>query len=72
MFDFFAERVLMTFQFGRRWPLMVGGVWQSAWLFVFAAAGTAKDPSTNEGIGKRMYKCLLINPYSADVPRTQS
>lgn len=40
-------------KFGRRWPLIIGGLWQSAWLFVFAAAGTAKDPSSSEGIGKR-------------------
>lgn len=39
-------------QYGRRIPLMLGGVWQSAWLFVFAAAGTAKVPQNNPGIGK--------------------
>ena len=40
-------------QFGRRIPLICGGIWQSIWLFVFAAAGTAKDPTTNKGIGTR-------------------
>jgi MFS transporter, SP family, sugar:H+ symporter len=40
-------------QFGRRIPLIIGGVWQSIWLFVFAAAGTAQDPATSEGVGER-------------------
>lgn len=39
-------------QFGRRRPLIIGGLWQSAWLFVFAAAGTAGDPETDESVGK--------------------
>lgn len=30
-----------------------GGLWQSAWLFVYAAAGTAKDPTENKSIGTR-------------------
>ena len=52
--------------FGRRMPLIVGGIWQAAWLFVFAAAGTAKDPSTDEGIGKLMIvsACLFILGYA--------
>ena len=40
-------------QFGRRKPLIIGGLWQSVWLFAFAAAGTAGDPENNEHIGKR-------------------
>lgn len=44
----------ILFQFGRRIPLIVGGVWQSAWLFVFAAAGTVKVPQDNPGIGQCM------------------
>ena len=40
-------------QFGRRKPLIIGGLWQSAWLFVFAAAGTAGDPESDKTIGKR-------------------
>jgi hypothetical protein len=39
-------------QFGRRKPLIIGGIWQSAWLFVFAAAGTAVDPTAHTGVGK--------------------
>ncbi|KAH6905227.1 monosaccharide transporter [Coprinopsis sp. MPI-PUGE-AT-0042] len=49
-------------RFGRRLPLIFGGIWQSFWLFVFAAAGTAKDPSTDPAIGKLMITsaCLFI------------
>ena len=39
-------------QFGRRKPLIIGGLWQSAWLFVFAAAGTAGDPENDKKIGQ--------------------
>lgn len=54
-------------RFGRRWPLIIGGLWQSAWLFVFAAAGTAKDPATNQGIGNLMIvsACLFILGYAS-------
>ncbi|KAF8876788.1 general substrate transporter [Gymnopilus junonius] len=53
-------------RFGRRRPLIYGGIWQSAWLFVFAAAGTAKDPTTNPGIGKLMIvsACMFILGYA--------
>ncbi|CAL1701815.1 unnamed protein product [Somion occarium] len=53
-------------KFGRRYPLIIGGVWQSIWLFVFAAAGTAKDPTQNKGIGILMLvsACLFIFGYA--------
>ncbi|THU87889.1 hypothetical protein K435DRAFT_782280 [Dendrothele bispora CBS 962.96] len=53
-------------KFGRRTPLIIGGLWQSAWLFVFAAAGTAKDPHTDSNIGKLMIvsACLFILGYA--------
>ncbi|KAL5495859.1 hypothetical protein ACEPAI_1323 [Sanghuangporus weigelae] len=49
-------------RFGRRIPLIIGGVWQSLWLFVFAAAGTAKEPSEDKAIGKLMIvsSCLFF------------
>ncbi|KAL1739959.1 general substrate transporter [Schizophyllum fasciatum] len=54
-------------KFGRRIPLIVGGLWQSAWLFVFAAAGTAGDPENNKGIGSLMIAsaCLFILGYAS-------
>ncbi|KAF4565663.1 hexose transporter hxt1 [Pleurotus pulmonarius] len=61
-------------RYGRRIPLMVGGVWQSAWLFVFAAAGTvmgAVDPNEpvsekNQSLGKLMIvaACMFILGYA--------
>ncbi|KAJ3476036.1 hypothetical protein NLI96_g11437 [Meripilus lineatus] len=49
-------------KYGRRLPLIIGAVWQSGWLFVFAAAGTVKDPKTDANIGKLMIisACLYI------------
>jgi len=51
---------------GRRLPLIYGGLWQSLWLFVFAAAGTASDPADNKGTGKLMITsaCLFIMGYA--------
>ncbi|KAH7912110.1 general substrate transporter [Hygrophoropsis aurantiaca] len=53
-------------KFGRRRPLIWGGIWQSAWLFVFASAGTAVDPTGNPAIGKLMIvsACLFIFGYA--------
>ncbi|KAI6001950.1 general substrate transporter [Pisolithus albus] len=53
-------------RFGRRLPLICGGVWQSVWLFVFASAGTAVDPTTHAGIGKLMIvaACMFILGYA--------
>jgi len=53
-------------KFGRRVPLIAGGIWQSIWLFVFAAAGTAKAPQDNPGIGKLMIisACMFIFGYA--------
>ncbi|KAG2002442.1 sugar transporter, variant 2 [Coprinopsis cinerea AmutBmut pab1-1] len=45
-------------RFGRRLPLIWGGLWQALWLFVFAAAGTARDPLYNESVGKREFMPL--------------
>ncbi|KAH9850449.1 general substrate transporter [Lenzites betulinus] len=53
-------------KFGRRMPLIIGGIWQSIWLFVFAAAGTAKDPTQDKAIGTLMIvsACLFILGYA--------
>lgn len=53
-------------RFGRRKPLIIGGIWQSCWLVVFAAAGTAKNPEGNPGIGNLMIvsACFFIAGYA--------
>ncbi|GAA5867215.1 hypothetical protein JCM8547_003121 [Rhodosporidiobolus lusitaniae] len=53
-------------RFGRRRPLIIGGLWQSAWLIVYATAGTVKDPQEDEAIGKLMIcsACFFILGYA--------
>ncbi|KAI0781707.1 general substrate transporter [Irpex lacteus] len=48
--------------YGRRLPLIIGGLWQSLWLLIFAIAGTAKDPTTSKGIGDHV---LIIPSFVA-------
>ncbi|KAH6621630.1 hypothetical protein B0J18DRAFT_231589 [Chaetomium sp. MPI-SDFR-AT-0129] len=53
-----AVNVAMTFfglyvveRFGRRWPLIIGAIWQAAWLAVFSSMGTALNPENNSTAG---------------------
>ncbi|EWC48834.1 hypothetical protein DRE_00139 [Drechslerella stenobrocha 248] len=34
-------------RYGRRKPLIIGGLWQCAWLIVFAAVGSEADPNSS-------------------------
>ncbi|PWN48394.1 putative HXT5-hexose transporter [Violaceomyces palustris] len=55
-------------RFGRRIPLIVGAAWMSAWLFVFAIAGTVAGPEiTDPAIGKLLIvsACLFILAYAS-------
>ena len=54
-------------RYGRRKPLIVGGLWQSLWLFAYAIAGTIKDPRESEGVGNFMIvaTCLFILGFAA-------
>lgn len=54
-------------KFGRRRPLIIGGLWQSAWLFVFAIAGTVKDPAQSQNIGYLLIvsACFFILGYAS-------
>ncbi|KAL8278294.1 hypothetical protein RQP46_009326 [Phenoliferia psychrophenolica] len=54
-------------RFGRRTPLIIGGIWQSFWLFVFATAGTIKDPAGDKTVGTLMIvsACLFIAGYAS-------
>jgi len=68
-----AVNVAMTFyglyvveKFGRRWPLFIGALWQSAWLLVFASVGTAIDPNTSQTVGIVMIvsACMFIASFA--------
>jgi hypothetical protein len=51
-------------RFGRRKPLLLGGLWQCAWLIVFAAVGSQLDPNTR-GVGGVLITsaCMFIAGY---------
>ncbi|EEY22411.1 high-affinity glucose transporter ght2 [Verticillium alfalfae VaMs.102] len=53
-----AVNVVTTFyglyvveKYGRRWALFIGGLWQAAWLCVFASIGVAQPPDNNSTTG---------------------
>ncbi|CAM1511827.1 Fc.00g093400.m01.CDS01 [Cosmosporella sp. VM-42] len=69
-----AVNVAMTFvglwvveRFGRRMPLFLGGLWQAAWLLVFASVGTAKNPEGNKAVGIIMIvsACMFIASFAS-------
>jgi SP family sugar:H+ symporter-like MFS transporter len=49
-------------RYGRRNPLIIGGLWQSAWFFVYASVGVTHDPTTSPGAAKVMIcsACFLL------------
>ena len=53
-------------RFGRRWPLIIGGIWQSAWLFAYASVGVTHD-TTTKGTGDFLIvaTCLFIFGYAS-------
>ncbi|TIA90768.1 hypothetical protein E3P81_03621 [Wallemia ichthyophaga] len=52
--------------FGRRQPLIWGGLWQGVFLIIFASLGVAKPPEDNPKIGKGMIvaACLFIASFA--------
>ncbi|CCF34994.1 hypothetical protein CH063_06868 [Colletotrichum higginsianum] len=54
-------------KYGRRWPLFIGAVWQTAWLTVFAAVGVAMPPETNSttGIVMIVSACMFIASFAS-------
>ncbi|EIW73633.1 hypothetical protein TREMEDRAFT_71013 [Tremella mesenterica DSM 1558] len=53
-------------RFGRRWPLIVGALWQSAWLFAFAAVGVTQDTNTKAtGSFLIAAACMFILGYAS-------
>lgn len=47
-------------KFGRRWPLVIGALWQAAWLLVFAAVGTVNPPERHPETGLIMITCACM------------
>lgn len=58
--------IYMTERVGRRWPLFLGALWQTAWLLVFASVGTAIDPAESQAVGVVMIvsACLFIASFA--------
>lgn len=68
-----AVNVVMTFyglyvveKYGRRWPLFIGALWQSAWLCTFASVGTSLNPKNNptSGIVMIVAACMFIASFA--------
>ncbi|KAK3344265.1 general substrate transporter [Lasiosphaeria hispida] len=54
-------------KYGRRWPLFIGGLWQAAWLAVFASVGVGLNPEENRTAGIIMIvsACMFIASFAA-------
>ena len=68
-----AVNVAMTFpglyiieRVGRRTPMIFGALWQSVWLLIFAAVGTARPPTeyTSSGIVMIVAACMFIASFA--------
>jgi SP family sugar:H+ symporter-like MFS transporter len=51
-------------KFGRRWPLIIGGLWMSIWLFVFASVGVSRDVENDKTAGTRAYDMFAGNTHT--------
>lgn len=53
-------------RFGRRNPLIIGGIWQAVWMLIFASVGTARDPVSNSSSGIVMIvsACMFIASFA--------
>ncbi|KAG9037599.1 hexose transporter hxt1 [Tulasnella sp. JGI-2019a] len=54
-------------RFGRRNPLIIGGIWQGCWMIVFATVGTTKDPTTDKHAAQVLIisGCMFILGYAS-------
>lgn len=54
-------------RFGRRKPLLVGGIWQVIWLLVFGSVGSQYDPMTNKAVGAVLIvsTCMFIVGFAS-------
>ncbi|KAH7312476.1 general substrate transporter [Stachybotrys elegans] len=53
-------------KYGRRWPLILGALWQASWLLVFGSVGTAINPETSRTSGVVMIvaACMYIASFA--------
>lgn len=68
-----AVNVAMTFpglylieRLGRRLPLIIGGLWQAAWLLIFAIIGIVRPPTEYPSSGTVMIvaACMFIASFA--------
>jgi SP family sugar:H+ symporter-like MFS transporter len=57
----------MIERFGRRTPLVFGGLWQAAWLLIFAIIGIVRPPTehTDSGIVMIVCACMFIASFAS-------
>lgn len=59
--------IYITEKVGRRWPMFLGALWQTAWLIIFASIGTALDPEDHRASGIIMIvsACMFIASFAS-------
>ncbi|KAL7935448.1 general substrate transporter [Trichoderma chlorosporum] len=60
--------VYLVDKFGRRWPLILGAVWQAIWMMIFASIGTATShsaPSSTFGVVMILSACMFIASFAS-------
>ncbi|KAJ8109078.1 hypothetical protein OPT61_g7719 [Boeremia exigua] len=57
----------MIERFGRRMPLVYGGLWQATWLLIFAVIGIVRPPTehTDSGIVMIVCACMFIASFAS-------
>ncbi|UKZ79815.1 hypothetical protein TrVFT333_007577 [Trichoderma virens FT-333] len=60
--------VYLVDKLGRRWPLILGALWQAFWMTIFASIGTATNhsaPSNTLGVVMILSACMFIASFAA-------
>lgn len=57
----------MIERFGRRMPLVIGGLWQATWLLIFAIIGIVRPPTdhSSSGIVMIVAACMFIASFAS-------
>ncbi|KAF8429595.1 general substrate transporter [Tirmania nivea] len=66
-FSFTLPGMYAIERFGRRKPLLAGGIWQVIWLLVFGSVGTVYNPMTNKAVGAVLIvaTCMFIVGFAS-------